>query len=180
VAPGVYRYTASVPYGSLNGEISVMAGDVAGLNVIPGIREEPEYEIGEEVDFPPVELSQFQEDLTGQVAVAPSAPAPEAMPAAADEMAPANGEAGAVPAVSEGLLVKNYTGDTLIFTIDNQVFAILDKAEQTIMLPAGSYNYTASLPFVATTGTVDLADGQGVELSVAINVARDFLTVYRN
>lgn len=180
VAPGTYRYTASVPYGSLNGEITVVAGEVTGINIIPGIREEPEYEIGEKVDFPPVELSQFQEDLTGQVAVAQPEPAPEASPAAAEEMAPANGEAGAVPAVSEGLLVKNYTGDTLILTIANQVFAIPDQAEQTILLPAGSYNYTASLPFVATTGTVDLVEGQGVELSVAINVARDFLTVFQN
>jgi hypothetical protein len=180
VLPGTYSYTASVPYGSINGEISVVAGKVTGINIIPGIREEPEYEVGEKVEYPPVKLSVFQEDLTGRVGVAQPAATQEALPAAADQMAPANVEDVATPAVSEGLLVKNYTGDTLIFTIDNQAFAIPDRAEQTIVLPAGSYNYTASLPFVATTGTVDLVDGQGVELSVAINLNRDFLTVYQN
>jgi len=180
VSPGDYLYTASVPYGSLNGEINVVAGKVAGLNIIPGIREEPDYEVGEKVTLPPVELSLFAEDLTDRVGIAQPAPAQEASSAAADELAPTNGENGAVSAVSEGLLVKNYTGDTLIFTIDNRVFAVPDGAEQTIVLPAGSYNYTASLPFVATTGTVEMVDGQGVELSVAINLARDFLTVYQN
>jgi hypothetical protein len=181
VSPGTYSYTASVPYGSLNGEISVVAGNVTGINIIPGIREEPEYEVGEKVEFPPVELSLFEEDLTGQVGIVQSTSAQDSSPTATDEeMAPANEEGVAIPAVSEGLLVKNYTGDTLIFTIDNRAFAIPDRAEQTIVLPAGSYNYTASLPFVATTGTVDLVDGQGIELSVAINVARDFLSVYQN
>jgi hypothetical protein len=180
VSPGTYNYTASVPYGSINGEINVVAGNVTGINIIPGIREEPKYEVGEKVEYPPVKLSVFQEDLTGRVGVAQPAATQEALPAAADQMAPANVEDVATPAVSEGLLVKNYTGDTLIFTIDNQAFAIPDRAEQTIVLPAGSYNYTASLPFVATTGTVDLVDGQGVELSVAINLNRDFLTVYQN
>ncbi len=180
-SPGTYRYTASVPYGSLNGEITVVAGEVTGINIIPGIREEPEYEVGEKVDFPPVELSLFEEDLTSQGAVAQPEPASGVMPpATGGEMASANVEEVDVPAVSEGLLVKNYTGDTLIFTIDNQTFAVPDQTEQTIALPAGSYSYTASLPFVATTGTVDMVDGQGVELSVAINVARDFLTVYQN
>ena len=174
---GTFRYTASVPYGSLSGEVTVVTGEVAGINVIPGIREEPEYEVGEKVEFPPVELSLFEEDLTSRVEVAQPDSAPGALPSTGDGIAPANVEA---PAVSEGLLVKNYTGDTLIFTIDNQVFAVPDKAEQTILLPDGSHNYTASLPFVATTGTVDLVDSQGVQLSVAINVARDLLSVYQN
>jgi hypothetical protein len=181
VSPGAYRYTASVPYGSLNGDISVVAGNVVGINVIPGIRAEPEYEVGEKVEIPPVELSLFEEDLTGQVTAGQPTPAQEASPTVTDETPPANVvEDVAVPAVSEGLLVKNFTGDTLILTIDNRVFAIPDRAEETIVLPAGSYNYTASLPFVATTGTVEMVDGQGVELSVAINLARDFLTVYQN
>jgi hypothetical protein len=177
VPAGTHRYTASVPYGSVNGEITLVVGEVAGINVIPEIREEPDYEVGEEVEIPPVELSLFEEDLTSRVEVAQPDSAPGALPGTGDEMAPPDTEA---PALFEGLLVKNYTGDTLIFTINNQVFAVPDNAEQTILLPAGSHNYTASLPFVATTGTVDLVDNRGVELSVAINVARDLLTVYQN
>ena len=49
-----------------------------------------------------------------------------------------------------------------------------------ITLSPGTYNYTASLPFVATTGTVNLSQNQGVELSVAINIAGDVMSVYQN
>ena len=78
-------------------------------------------------------------------------------------------------------LVKNYTGDTLVFTIDNQAYFVPDNSEETILLTTpGSYNYTASLPYVATTGTVNLPEGHGIELSIAINLARDFLSVYQN
>jgi hypothetical protein len=133
LSPGTYRYTASVPYGSLNGEIAVAAGEVAGLNIIPGIKKEPEYEVGEEVEIPPVELSVFAESLTGQTATVQPDLAPEAMPETEAETATTAVEA---PAVSEGVLVKNYTGDTLIFTINNQAVPIPDGAEQKITLPA--------------------------------------------
>jgi hypothetical protein len=83
-------------------------------------------------------------------------------------------------AQAEGVTVKNFTGDTLIFTINGQAYPIPANSEQLIDLPVGSYNYTASLPFVATTGSVDLAQTPTVALSVAINIAGDVLSVYQN
>jgi hypothetical protein len=177
VLPGFYRYTASVPFGSLNGEVTVMAGQVTGVNIIPGIREEPIYEEGEKVEIPPVDLSLFQEDLTDRARVGQPNPAPGALPATGGEIAPLQTET--MPA-AEGLVIKNYAGDGLVFTIDNQAYLIDNNLEQTLTLPPGSYSYTASLPFVATTGTVDLAVNQRLELSFAINFDQNVLSVYKN
>lgn len=194
VTPGKYSYTASVPYGSLNGEVTVTAGEVIGLNIIPGIREEPEYDVGDDFEIPPVELTLFQEDLTEQATpvdqtemapVEESAAAetvPETNPNLAGtdpETNPNQAETGSQTGV-EGVVVKNYTGDTIVFTINGQAYTVVPNAERTITLPPGEYNYTASLPFVATTGTVKLAAGQQVELSVAINISHDALSVYQN
>jgi hypothetical protein len=87
-----------------------------------------------------------------------------------------------VPAAAapQGLLIKNYAGDTLIFTVNNQAYSIANNTSATLPLPPGRYDYTASLPFVATTGTVDLPADQGVELSIAINLGHDVLSVYQN
>jgi hypothetical protein len=196
VDPGTYRYTASVPGGSLNDEVTVGAGQVTGLNITAGLPPEREYEVGEAYDFLlPVTLQLFKEDLTArasapaqqaqapatdtppvQQAETPAADLPPAVPGS-DDGAVATGQ----PAASaEGLRVKNYAGETLIFTINNQAYSIPDHGELTIPLPPGSYSYTASRPFVATTGTVELQPNQGVELSVAINVAGDVLSVYQN
>ena len=78
------------------------------------------------------------------------------------------------------MLVKNYAGEALTFTIDGREYTIPNNDELTIDLPAGSYSFTASRPYVATTGTVELLPDQGVELSVAVNVAGDVLSVYQN
>ena len=182
LAPGFYRYTASVPYGSLNGEVTVVAGQITGLNIIPGQREAPVYDIGDFFEIPKsIDLSLFQEDLTLRTeAVQPSQPAdstPTTLPNTGGELAPAAIEAA--PEV-EGLLVKNYAGDVLIFTIDNQAYPIPQDAEAILPLAPGQYNYTASLPAVATTGVVDLAAGQRLGLSIAINVGGDVLSVYQN
>ena len=177
VDPAFYRYTASVPNGSLNGEITVVAGQVIGLNMIPGIRQEPEYDVGDKFEFiTAVDLKLFQEDLTGRAIAGQPETAPAALPTTGGEIVPK-----ALPALTgeEGLLVKNFAGDALTFTINNQAYTIADNAEALLPLPPGQYNYTASLPFVATTGTIDRLDGQQIELSIVINVARDFLTVYR-
>jgi hypothetical protein len=176
VAPGLYRYTASVPYGSLNGEITVVTGQITGLNISAKLQPEPEYEIGEPSPLPlPVELQLAQEDLTAKTAPQGEA-APAELPASGGILTPAD----ALPAgPSKGLQIKNYAGDTLTFTIDEQTYSIADNAATTLTLPPGHYNYTASLPFLATTGTVDLTAGQSVELSIASNVSHDVLSVYQ-
>lgn len=178
VAPGTYSYTASVPYGSINGQVTVISGAVAGVSVIPGIREDPIYEVGEKVEIPPVDLSVFQEDLTVQVAVGQPDPAPLGLPATGGELdIPAPADAALQP---EGLVVRNFAGETLIFTINNTAYVVDNNTERVIDLPPGSYNYTASLPLVATTGTVNLAEDRTIGLSVAINIDHDVLSVYEN
>lgn len=179
VPPGFYRYTVSVPYGSASGEINLQAGQVVGINVSPEQIGKPEYEVGEKVDNPPVELKLYDEDLTGRVGATPAQPvvAPAALPGSGGETVASETKPAAQ---AEGVTVKNFTGDTLIFTINGQAYPIPANSEQLIDLPVGSYNYTASLPFVATTGTVDLAQTPTVELSVAINIAGDVLSVYQN
>jgi hypothetical protein len=178
VAPGLYRYTVSVPYGSLNGEFTAAAGQVLGLNVAPGIREEPVYEVGEKVEIPPVELAVFEEDLTALAAAQPDAPAEQA---AAPADAPAQPNAAeAAPAQAEGVVIKNFAGDTLVFTINNQAYLIADHAEQTLPVLPGRYTYTASVPSAAASGTVQYEAGQRVEVSIAINVNRTVLSVYQS
>jgi hypothetical protein len=177
VAPGFYRYTASVPNGSVNGEITVVAGQVTSLSIVPGIRPEPEYDIGDEFEpLPPVTLSLTQEDLTTRANPIQPEAAPAALPTTGGEVAP--------PVVAstvkvDGLLIKNFAGETLTFTINGQVYTIPANAEQTLPLAPGQYNFTASLPFVAANGTVTLGAAQTVELSIAINVNHDVLNVYQ-
>lgn len=189
VAPDLYRFTASVPNGSVNGEINATAGQVTGLNISAKLQPSPKFEIGEPSPLPlPVDLLLSQEDLTaravpvGQAAQAQSttssgAATPAGTTTPASTAAPAD---TATPAVPTGLLIKNYTGDTLTFTINEQAYPVISNAETVLPLPPGRYNYTASLPFVATTGTVDLTADQRVELSIATNVDHDILNVYQN
>jgi len=177
LAPGLYRYTASLPNGSLNGEINLAAGQVVGMNVSAKLQEEPDYDIGEPSPLPlPVDLLLSQEDLTAkatpQVQVVPGE-----LPTSGGVPAPAAAPAVTTPA---GLLIKNYAGDTMTFTINEQTFTIANNASTVLSLPPGRYNFTASLPFVATTGTVDITAAKGVDLSIATNVNHDVLSVYQN
>ncbi len=176
VAPGVYRYTASVPYGSLNGEVNVTSGQVVGLTISAKLQPEPKYEIGEPSPLPrEVELVLAQEDLTARTIPAGEI-APAEVPSAEGIAPPAN---GVTEKTVPGLVVKNYSGDTLNFTINGLAYLIPNQAETKLTLPPGQYNYTASLPDVATTGTVEVTKGQPLELSVAINVNHNVLSVYQ-
>jgi hypothetical protein len=172
-----------VPYGSLNNEVIVAAGQIVGLTVTADPPPQREYKVGEEYDFHlPVTLHLAIEDLT---TLATNPVTPPVTPDLAPVTVPENGgeAAGsptAAPATFAGLRVKNYAGDTLTFTINNQVYTIANNAEMTIPLLPGSYTYTASRPFMAVGGIVDLPAGQGIELSVAVNFTEDVLNVYQN
>lgn len=181
VAPGDYTYTASVPAGSINGVITPLVGQVTGLNIFADPLKEREYEVGEEYEFiQPLTLRVQTEDLTGQTAVitqpATTETVPATLPATGGELGPLADESP----LTEGLLIKNYAGDTLTFTINNQAYTLPNNQQLSVTLPPGFYTYTASLPFVATTGAVDMQPGQSIQLSVAINVAHDVLSVYQN
>ncbi len=180
LAPGLYRYTASAPYGSVNGEINVVPGEVVGVNVTAEVPEPIDYDLFDEYEgIQPVTLKAEQQELAPQAGSTAPAPvvedsAPPVLPETGGEVMPLM--PGIVPA---GLVVKNYAGDTLVFTINNQTYSLANNTEQTLNLPPGEYAYTASLPFVATTGTVDLTGG-GATLSVATNVDQNILNVFQN
>lgn len=182
VVPGDYRYTASVPNGSLNSEVTVVAGQVKGLIITADPLPEPVYEVGEEFDIlPSIAMKLFEEDLSSQ-ARATTTPivsdtAPPFLPETGGDINPVVVDP---PVVTADLLIKNFAGDVLTLTINNQIYAIPTGAEQALSLPPGRYTYTASTPGLATGGQVDLTAGRGIELSIAINVAHDFLHVYQN
>ena len=112
------------------------------------------------------------------MAASQPASGPGVLPGTGGELATSpQGKASVQP---QGLIIKNFAGETLTFTINNQAYTVADHAEQVLPLPPGSYSYTASLPSVATTGTINLAPGQTIELSVAANIAHDVLSVYQN
>ena len=182
VAPGYYTYTASVPGGSINNEVTLVAGQVVGLT-ITGTQEERVYDVGEKYNYLlGVDMQVSQEDLTAQTMAVTEEP----LVTPVEDSASALPEDASQPVIdeplstTEGLLVKNYAGETLTFTIHEQTYSILNNDQLVIDLPPGSYNFTASRPFVATTGTVNLQPDQGVELSVAINIAGDVMSVYQN
>ena len=181
VPPGEYVYTASVPYGSINGNIVPVVGQVVGLNITADPLPEPEYDVGEEYDpHQTVTLRLFEEDFSTQAA---SAALPDTSGATGPQTLPETGGVPAsilpdTPAVDGGLLIKNYAADTLVFTINNQSFAISPNAEQLIELLPGNYTYTASTPFAAINGMVNLGVEQSAELSVVTNVAHNALVVF--
>jgi hypothetical protein len=181
VLPGEYRYTASVPAGSINGKIMAVPGLVTGLTVFSDPLPEREYRVGEEFEFlVPVTMHVVEEDLTSR-AVTDTGPAtPLVAPAALPDTGDPTNQVEILPPAfpAEGLVVKNFAGDALTLTIDNQAHLIPADAERTLPLAPGHYTFTASIPFVAKTGELDLQAGQVVELSIAINVAHDLLNVY--
>lgn len=179
VDPGTYQYSASIPSNALSGEVTVTAGEVIGLSVIPGSREEPKYDVGDEFEIPPVPLSLDQQNLTDQVQQQPAATTPMQEEDQAPMDLPTTGET--MGAEGKGLLIKNYAGDTLVFTINGETYTILNNEQKQLQLPPGEYSYTASLPFVATTGTVNLTSPtDAIELSVAATPGQEALNVYKN
>ncbi len=187
VTPDTYRYTASVPAGSLNGEVVVSPITVIALNVAANPPEPLEYKVGEEFEFvQPVSMKLFSEDVTNQAKVATTLTPDQPNPLdEAPQTLPNTGGDGVLPIVDQpflggGVLVKNYAADTLIFTINHQAFVISNNTEQWLILSPGDYTYTASTPAVASNGSVTVVDGQSIILSIAINTTHDFLNVYQN
>ncbi len=184
-APGTYRYTVSVPYGSVNGEVQIVAGEVAGIIIYADEIPEPEFEIGEESPLPlAVPLRQSPTNLTDQVAetveeTTSSTTEADSAPLTLPNTGEVLPDLEPIPS-DDGVLLKNYAGGALVFTIDNETYVIDDHTDLQLNLTPGTYSYTASLPFVATTGIVDVVAGSPVELSIVLNVERDFLTIYQN
>lgn len=184
VAPGVINYTASIPFGSANGQISAEAGQVTGLSAVTDLPEEQEFNVGSAFDATPnLTLRVYPEDLTAQTAaVSPPAPADAPQPVLPESAATSPADESPVVGnqPSAGLRVENYAGDTLVFTVNNQTVTVAPNAQQTIELLPGEYAFTASTPAVAATGTAVVQPVLGGWVSVVINPARTAFTVYQN
>ena len=185
VSPGKYTYTASVPGGSINSEVSLTGGQVLGVNILADLPEPPVYDVGDEFDLTPaLNLRQFVEDLTMKATVPDDQATvtdevPQEMPPADESLEPV--VTGPIDdAGQEGLAVNNFAGEALVLTIDNQAYIIPPDESRTISLPSGSYTYTVSTPFAAANGIVNLSTATDLELSVVTNLSHDFLTVYQN
>jgi hypothetical protein len=169
--PETYNYTASVPYGAANGQIELVAGQIIGLNVV--IETAPlEYDVGDDFDYTPeVTVIITQENLMAQL--------PAQVVTQTQTISDVTVTVPVKPETKAGIMVKNFTGETLLVTINNQVFSIVDRAEQSLPLLPGHYDYTISIPGAAITGTIDFTKNQAVSLSVTINMTRDKLTIYQ-
>jgi hypothetical protein len=79
----------------------------------------------------------------------------------------------------DGLQVSNYAGDTLTFTIDGQTFMVASNETNLLDISPGSHTFSASTPFVSTTGAVNVDPLTGATVSIVLDVAGNFLTVYQ-
>ncbi len=185
VAPGKYTFTASIPRGSVNGDINAVAGQVAGVKITADLPEEQKMEVGKTYDvLPPLTLHAVVEDFTAKVGataavtatvtttptVAVTTTVAVTHTAAVTSTAAVTGTAATTPTVTvaPGLLIKNYAADTFAFTINGQTYRIPYNGQQALPLPAGTYSFTASTPYAAVSRSITMLDGQHVVLSMVL------------
>ena len=183
VDPGQFFFTASVPRGSINGQIDAAVGQIIGLNITAELPPAPDYDIGDDFVVPPVKLKLYQEDLTNAAvqaiqSITTPSDGPQTLPTTGELPGTVDASAPLAPDDRPSLLVKNYAGDTLIFTINEQTVNVFENGEVLLDLSAGDYSYTASVPFAAANGIVELSTGQDAELSVVTNVEHNFLQTW--
>ncbi|MCB0212061.1 MAG: choice-of-anchor I family protein, partial [Anaerolineae bacterium] len=68
--------------------------------------------------------------------------------------------------VVEGVLIKNFAGAELTFTIESQQITIANESEETISLSPGRYTYTGSTPQGAVSGEFIVPTGGQVQLTL--------------
>jgi hypothetical protein len=176
--PGEVGYSASAGFSGTNGIAQVMAGRYTGLGFTREIPpEEPDYEAGEPAPTPvPLEMSVFAVSLEGEPASGvPSAAVATAMPLAAES------DDTPVPAATgQGVIgVTNYIGETLTFTIDNQTHSVAGGGGTlTINLTPGEYNFTASTPHAGANGSLKVAEGTTIQVSVVLDLQSGQMNFY--
>jgi hypothetical protein len=174
--PGEVSYSASAGFSGINGTAQVTAGGYTGLGFTREILpEEPDYEVGEPVPTPvPLEMSVFPVSLEdAPVGQPPSVSAAAAPPGTDAE------EAVSAPAGQAGLNVVNYVGETLTFTIDNQVYTVAGSGGQlTIDLAPGEYTFTGSTPQAGANGSLRVTQGTATQVSVALDVSSGEMKIY--
>jgi hypothetical protein len=172
--PGQVSFSANAGLSGTNGTAQVVAGEYTGLGLSREIGpKEPDYDVGKPVPSPvPLQMHVFPVPLQ-------NVPVGQASPTPTREASPAEGKTP-VPSTKEGeLVVVNYIGQDLTFTIDNQAYHIsLSGGQLTLSLVPGEYTFTASTPGASTNGALRVRAGQITHVSVALNVQSGNMEVY--
>lgn len=175
--PGEISYSASTSLSGISGTAQVTAGVYTGLGFTREIPpEEPDYEVGEPPPTPvPLQMSVFPVSLEDEpVAEAPPEPQVAAPLAPAPDDPPLSAPAG-----QGELSVVNYAGETLTFTIDNQVHLVAGSGGKlTLSLAPGEYTFTASTPQAGANGGLRVTEGTVIRVSVALDVQSGQMKLY--
>ena len=173
LAPGEVRYTASVGASSYNGTASIQAGVYTGLSVTRDIPVTPELDLGKlKPTAEPLKLHINPVSLSGEP-VATATPTPSA---------PAGGSAApgaSAPSGGANLTVVNWIGQPAIFTIGNKEYDLAaNGGSVAIAIAPGDYTFSASTPKGSTNGSLKIASGASVQVSLAANPAGNQINVY--
>jgi hypothetical protein len=172
--PGEVTYSASSGLAGTNGSVQIVAGQYTGLGFSTEPVPKPDYDVGKQAPTPQApKMDVSPVPITG-------APASQASPSPT-QVTPAKPSITSVPpAAGQGeVVVVNYIGETLTFTINSQQYQAAPNGGQlTLSLPPGTYTYTASVPSSSDNGSLDLTAGQTVQISVALNVNNGQLELY--
>ena len=172
--PGEVTYSANAGLSGTNGSVQIVAGQYTGLGFSTEPVPQPDYDVGKQAPTPePPKMDVSPVPITGapasQGALSPTPVTPSKPTAAPVSPSAGQGE----------VVVVNYIGETLTFTIDNQQYQIAPNGGQlTLSLAPGGYTYTASVPSSSDNGSLDVSAGKTIQISVALNVNNGQLELY--
>jgi hypothetical protein len=172
--PGEVNYTASTSRSSLNGSAQVTAGVYTGLGFTRETPPTPDYDVGKLAPTP-VSLKMFVSPvpLTGTpFTEGTTAPSTAASPTLVSP--PVSSPAG-----QGNLLIVNYIGETLTFTINNQAYSVPGNGGSlTLDLAPGEYTFTASTPGAAANSSLHITAGTATRVGVALDVHSGQIEIY--
>ncbi len=183
-APGYYKYTVSVPNGGGGGELKLDVGQVMAVSVAVE-RPAPVYDVGDDYNpFPEAKVTITLDNwtaktITSTLVTSGTLTTTLVTRGTLTTTQPAMAITTTL-AQTPSVLIKNYTADTLLLTVNGQVYPVPSNGEYTLNLPIGRYDYTASLPLTAKNGTLDLTAKSYIELSATLNLADKSLLIYQN
>ena len=167
--PGPISYSASAGNAGLNGQAILRAGGYTGLGFSRELSpEEPDYRVGQLEPTPvPQKMRVFRLSLDAQ----PQREAASIQPEASPTPPPESGQ--------PGLLVRNYIGEPLTFTIAGDTYTVAGSGgQQLIELETGRYSFTAAIPKVAENGSLDFIPGTQLRLSTALDASKETMLLY--
>ncbi len=175
LSPGEVSYSANVGRSGLSATAMVTAGAYTGLGFTREAGpQEPDYEVGEPVPTPvPQAISVFPVPLGDE----PEMGEPEGEAPAPAEAAPSP-PTDTRPPGDGNLKVMNYIGETVTFTINNQVYAIAANDELALDLAPGEYTFTASIPKTAANSSLRLQADHTTRLSLSLSGGGEQMILY--